>query len=45
MLKLAGVEGGLENNIFKGQAKVFNGEQALLDGLEQNPNSLLQGKK
>ena len=34
VLKLAGVEGGLENNIFTGQAKVFNGEQALLDTLE-----------
>ena len=39
VLKLAGVEGGLENNIFKGQAKVFNGEQALLDGLAEHPDS------
>ena len=38
-LKLAGVEGGLENNIFTGQAKVFNGEQALLDTLEKNSAS------
>ena len=28
ILKLAGVEGGLENNIFRGSARVFEGEQA-----------------
>jgi dihydroxy-acid dehydratase len=38
VLKLAGVEGGLENNIFVGKARVFEGEQALLDALEQNPD-------
>ena len=32
ILKLAGVEGGLENNLFRGKARVFEGEQALLDG-------------
>ncbi len=37
ILKLAGVEGGLENNVFIGKAKVFNGEQMLLDTLENNP--------
>ena len=37
ILKLAGVEGGLENNVFVGKAKVFNGEQMLLDTLENNP--------
>jgi dihydroxy-acid dehydratase len=37
ILKLAGVEGGLENNVFVGKAKIFNGEQKLLDTLEQNP--------
>ena len=26
VLKLAGVEGGLENNIFKGKAKIFDGQ-------------------
>ena len=36
VLKLAGVEGGLENNVFKGKAKVFNGEQELLEALERN---------
>ena len=38
VLKLAGVEGGLENNLFHGIAKVFNGEQELLSQLEQNSN-------
>ncbi len=37
ILKLAGVEGGLENNIFRGKARVFEGEQALLDALEKAP--------
>ena len=36
VLKLAGVEGGLENNIFKGNAKVFDGEQELLKALDSN---------
>ena len=35
ILKLAGVEGGLENNVFKGQAKIFDGEQTLLDTLDK----------
>ena len=39
ILKLAGVEGGLENNIFKGKAKIFNGEVKLLDALDNNPDS------
>ncbi len=37
ILKLAGVEGGLENNIFRGTAKVFEGEQALLEALDRTP--------
>lgn len=36
VLKLAGVEGGLENNLFHGKAKVFNGEQKLLSALEES---------
>ena len=39
VLKLAGVEGGLENNRFVGRARIFNGEQALLDALEAAPQS------
>ena len=37
VLKLAGVEGGLENNIFNGKARVFDGERKLLDALENSP--------
>ena len=37
ILKLAGVEAGLEGNVFGGKACVFEGEQSLLDALEQTP--------
>jgi dihydroxy-acid dehydratase len=37
ILKLAGVEGGLENNVFRGRARVFEGEQGLLAALDKNP--------
>ncbi len=37
ILKLAGVEGGLENNLFRGRARVFEGEQGLLDALDTAP--------
>jgi dihydroxy-acid dehydratase len=37
ILKLAGVEGGLEGNVFRGKARIFEGEQALLDALDQHP--------
>ena len=39
VLKLAGVEGGLENNVFIGTARVFDAEQDLLDALEREPDS------
>ncbi len=39
ILKLAGVEGGLENNIFKGKARCFDSEFELLDALDQAPDS------
>jgi dihydroxy-acid dehydratase len=39
ILKLAGVEGGLENNVFRGRARVFEGERDLLNALDQNPDS------
>lgn len=39
ILKLAGVEGGLEDNVFKGSARVFEGEQDLLDALDSEPDS------
>ena len=37
ILKLAGVERGLENNVFKGKAKIFNGESKLLETLDKSP--------
>jgi dihydroxy-acid dehydratase len=37
VLKLAGVEGGLENNVFVGKARVFEGEAALLETLAKRP--------
>ena len=40
ILKLAGVEGGLENNVFIGSARIFNGEQNLLDTLENEPEKI-----
>ncbi len=37
ILKLAGVEGGLEDNIFRGKARVFEGEAGLLNALDSAP--------
>jgi dihydroxy-acid dehydratase len=39
ILKLAGVEGGLENNLFRGKARVFESEQGLLAALDKAPES------
>ena len=39
ILKLAGVEGGLENNIFRGTARVFERESNLLEALDKSPDS------
>ena len=39
ILKLAGVEGGLEDNIYRGKARVFEGEQALLRALDSAPGT------
>ena len=41
ILKLAGVEGGLENNIFVGRARIFDGEQKLLDALENESDKFM----
>ena len=41
ILKLAGVEGGLENNVFRGTARVFEGEQGLLMALDKTPERFL----
>ena len=37
ILKLAGVEGGLEDNLFRGRARVFEDEAGLLRELDENP--------
>lgn len=37
IIKVAGVEGGMENGIFKGNARVFNSEKELLMALEETP--------
>ena len=39
ILKLAGVEGGLENNLFRGKARVFESEQGLLAALDKAPET------
>ena len=39
ILKLAGVEGGITDGLFTGRARVFNGERALIDALEDDPDS------
>jgi dihydroxy-acid dehydratase len=39
ILKLAGVEGGLDDNLFKGRARVFAGEQGLITALDEDPDS------
>ncbi|HSA84193.1 MAG TPA: dihydroxy-acid dehydratase [Patescibacteria group bacterium] len=39
VIKVAGVEGGLENGIFTGKARVFNNEKDLLRALDRNPDS------
>jgi dihydroxy-acid dehydratase len=39
ILKTAGVEGGLDDGVFTGRARVFNGERALIEALESEPDS------
>ena len=39
ILKLAGVEGGLEDNLFKGRARVFERESGLIQALDEAPDS------
>lgn len=38
ILKVAGVEGGLENGVFKGTAHTYDSEQDLIDALENTPD-------
>jgi dihydroxy-acid dehydratase len=35
ILKLAGVEGGMDGGVFTGTARVFNGERALIEALDE----------
>ena len=37
ILKLAGVESGLDGNVFRGTARVFEGERGLLQALDKSP--------
>ena len=37
VLKLVGVESGIANGLFTGHARVFNGERALIDALDERP--------
>ncbi|HEY1776665.1 MAG TPA: dihydroxy-acid dehydratase [Solirubrobacteraceae bacterium] len=39
VLKIAGVEGGLEDGVFRGRARVFNRESQLIEALERDPDS------
>jgi dihydroxy-acid dehydratase len=38
ILKLAGVESGIVNGVFKGKARVFNGEGTLIAALDERPD-------
>jgi dihydroxy-acid dehydratase len=38
-LKVAGVEGGVVEGVFTGRARVFNGEQSLIEALDRHPDS------
>ena len=39
VLKIAGLEGGLEDGVFRGRARVFDGERQLIDALERDADS------
>ena len=39
VLKIAGVEGGLADGVFRGRARVFNSERQLIEALEVDPDS------
>ncbi|HEY1775456.1 MAG TPA: dihydroxy-acid dehydratase, partial [Solirubrobacteraceae bacterium] len=39
VLKIAGVEGGLQDGVFRGRARVFNKERELIEALERDPDS------
>ena len=39
ILKVAGVERGVQDGVFTGRARVFNSERALVDALDRHPDS------
>lgn len=39
ILKVAGIEGGVQDGVFTGRARVFNGERPLIDALDEHPDS------
>ncbi|HEY1827248.1 MAG TPA: dihydroxy-acid dehydratase, partial [Acidimicrobiales bacterium] len=39
ILKVAGVEGGIEDGVFRGRARVFNSERSLIEALDEHPDS------
>ena len=39
ILKMAGVEGGVDDGVFTGRARVFNGERDLIDALDHHPDT------
>ncbi|HVM63544.1 MAG TPA: dihydroxy-acid dehydratase, partial [Acidimicrobiales bacterium] len=39
ILKVAGIEGGIVDGTFTGRARVFDGERALIDALDQHPET------
>jgi dihydroxy-acid dehydratase len=41
ILKIAGVEGGVKDGVFTGRARVFNGERALIEALDGDPDSFM----
>jgi dihydroxy-acid dehydratase len=41
ILKLAGVEGGIEGGVFTGRARCFDGERGLIDALEADPDQFV----
>ena len=38
ILKVAGIEGGVQDGVFTGRARVFNGERALIEALDEHPD-------
>ena len=38
VIKVAGIEGGVEDGVFIGRARIFNGEAALIEALDQMPD-------